>query len=79
MLTSTLYHPELLVHEHCVTLDAVQRLPDHVGLVEEAEVRDQEVEAAALLDHRGEVIVAEEDGQLTVLHYRVKLADAMIS
>ena len=52
---------ELLVYKHSIALDAVQRLPDYVRFVEEAKVRNEKVEAVALLDHRGEVIVAEED------------------
>ena len=76
--TSAIDHLELLVHENGVPLDAIQCLPDHVLLVEETEVCDEEVEAPALLDHRGEVIVAEEDSQLAVLHHRVKLAYSMV-
>ena len=66
---------EVLVHKHSVALDVVQCLPDHVRLVEEALVGDQEVQDGPLLAQGGEVIVTEEDGQLTVLHYRVQLAD----
>ena len=76
--TSAIDHLELLVHENSVTLDTIQCLPDHVLLVEETQVCDEEVEAPALLDHRGEVIVAEEDSQLAVLHHRVKLAYSMV-
>ena len=79
MPTSALEHLKLLVHEDGVTLYTIKALPDHVHLVEEAQVRDQEVEASVLLDHRGEVIVAKEDSQLAILHHRVKLAYSMVS
>ena len=76
--TLALDHIELLVHEDGVALDAVESLPDHVRLEEEALIRDEEVEGVPLLDHCWKVIVAEEDRQLSVLHHRVKLADAVV-
>ena len=41
LCTSAIDHLELLVHEDGVALDAIQCLPDHVLLVEEAQVRDE--------------------------------------
>ena len=43
--------------------------------MEEALICDKEVEDGVLLAESREVIVAEEDGELSVFHHRVKLAD----
>ena len=69
---------EVLVHEDGVALHAVQALPHHVPLVQEALVRDQQVEHAALLHHRGEVVVAEEDRQLALFQSCGELSQAVV-
>ena len=77
-LTLILHNVELLVHKDGVSLYVVKSLPDHICLVKESLISHQEVQDPILFTHRGEVVVSEEDSQLTLLHDRVKLTDPMV-
>ena len=69
-------HAKLAVAEQRIAIDLIEAFPDHVALVEVAEVGRQQVELAVVLDERREVIVAEEDVQPTVGRVAVQLLEA---
>mmetsp|Transcript_36425 Transcript_36425/g.89696 ORF Transcript_36425/g.89696 Transcript_36425/m.89696 type:complete len:377 (+) Transcript_36425:170-1300(+) len=78
LLRRVVVRHEVAVAEHVVPRDIRELLPDQLLLVEVPHVRAEQKQLPALLAHRAEMVVAEEDAELSLPHTRVQLRQAII-
>lgn len=69
---------EVGVAEVPISLDIMKRLPDQTLLLQEALIRDQQVQVTLVFDHGTEVVVSEEHGDLSLFGRRVEFTQAVI-